>query len=170
VRPPRATLAMLLLTAAACGSAEAPSAPGSANAPLQPAHGAVQLAVTPDPVPSTVIASAPGDSSVEHQAAWTLTITETAGVGGTLNFLNVTLRDQGTGAVAEPGGETSLGAADIAALAGTARLAPNGMLTLPGQLVYALPDASVGGRLAMTLQITDDTGQLVTSSVSVPVS
>jgi hypothetical protein len=161
---------MLLLTAAACGSAGVSSAPTSASAPVQPAHGAVQLAVAPDPVLSAVIAAAAGDLSVEHQAAWTLTITETAGIGGTLNFLNVTLRDQETGAVADPGGEASLGAADIAALAGTARLAPHGTLTLPGQLVYALPDGSVGGRLAMTLQITDDTGQLVTSSVSVPVS
>lgn len=166
MKPSRGGLAMLLLTAAACGGGGA-AAPTVASAPVPPQHAAVGIAVAPAPIASAT--TAPGDPSAPRLAVWTLTITESAGVGATLNFVNETLRDAQSGAVADPGGEASLGASDIVTLAGAVRLPPRGTLTLPCQLVYGLPDGSVGGRLTLTLQLTDDTGQLVSASVSVPV-
>ena len=43
-------------------------------------------------------------------------------------------------------------------------------MILPCQLAYALPDGSVEGRLTLTVQLTDDAGQLVSATIAVSVS
>jgi hypothetical protein len=163
VRADRIGLALALPALVACGGGSTPAVPTAAAAP---SHAAVRLVVAPDPIPSSADGAA---GAALREAAWTLTITETAGVGGTLNFVNGTLRDMQTGAVADPGGRMSLGAADLVTLAGGTRLPPQGTVTIPGRLVYGLPYGSAGGRLTITVQMTDDAGALVTGSTSAPV-
>lgn len=163
-RPPyplrAAALAALTI---ACGcAATSPVAPTSAPTP---AGASLSLSVSPDPVTATET----DDPKTPLRADWVVTITSN-GAGGTVNFVNATLRDADTGALPDPTGRLSLAAPDIAAQAGTNRVAAGGSLRVVQGLDYALPADSRRATLLVTVQLIDDLGNVVSRSVTVAVN
>jgi hypothetical protein len=116
------------------------------------------VAIVPNPI---VVARDPVHPTA-RTAVWTVHVSEVAGVGGRLTFLNASVRDADTGAPVEPGGFLSLDGAEVRALVGTDRLAPGGTFAVPQSLQYE----SAGSRavLAVAVQVQDDRGNLVGGS------
>ncbi len=109
------------------------------------------------------------DPKTPLRADWVVTITS-AGAGGVVNFVNATLRDADTGALPDPTGRLSLAAPDIAAQAGTNRVAAGGSLRVAQSLDYAPPADGRRATLLVTAQLIDDLGNLVSKSVTVAVN
>jgi hypothetical protein len=130
-----------------------------------PASASVSLSVSPNPVTATET----DDPKTPLRADWVVTITS-AGAGGTVNFVNATLRDAETGALPDPTGRLSLDGPDIAAQAGTNRVAAGGSLRVAQGLDYAPPIDSRRGNLLVTVQLTDDLGNVVSRSATVAVN
>jgi hypothetical protein len=151
-----------MLAAVACGGGQLtnPSPPAAA-----PAKATVSIAINPDPV----VATDSSNPEAPFDARWTVEITSST-IGARVNFVNATLRDGASGAEAEPSGMLSLGAADIAAAAGSNRVEPQGSLAVAQSLEYGLPSGGRVGVLTVTVQLTDDNGSLASKSVQVPVN
>ena len=141
------------LLATACGSS--PSAPPS-PAPAPRAALVVSVAAQP------LIASP--DPTRRFLARWTVVVQETNGVGGTLNFVNSSLRDAQSGATARPTGNIALGATDIVALAGTSRIDGRGALRVPASLEYFLVSGGRAVRLTVAVQFQDDSGNVLSET------
>src|SRR5262249_62383044 len=124
------------------------------------AHPAAGRAPTPPTVRRTLAATrivpTEGRSETSRQLAWQPVLTESAGAGVTVNYLNVTLRDAATGALAEPQGVESLSAEEIAAAAGSNRLTVPGTLVVP--LTLTFDNDTNGGRPANAAQLTPVNG------------
>jgi len=156
------SLPFLMLVAVGCrgGSVTSPTTPAAT-----PARAAVSIAISPDPV----VATDSSNPDAPLDARWTVEITSPA-VGARVNFLNAILRDGASGAEAEPSGTLSLGPAEIAAVAGSNRVEPQGPLTVAESLQYGLPSGGRQGVLTVTVQLTDDNGTLTSKSVQVAVN
>ena len=116
---------------------------------------ALTLTVVPNPViasPSTE----PADFDFDIQ--WSVTITETAGVGGTFQFITASLFDPTTGAKVAG---TSLDPAALQAQYGESHLPPKGTLTVQQHLSYRLASRTAGALLSIEVQMKDDNGSLV---------
>jgi hypothetical protein len=130
---------------------------------LSSPHAAVTLTINPSPVLSTDS----GDPRAPRQALWQIVLRETGGVGATVNFVNSTLRDATTGVLADPHGVLSQSASDVVAAAGSNHLAAGGSLTVPQTVVFVLSDGPTAlGRLAVTVQLTDDAGNVLGASAT----
>jgi hypothetical protein len=92
-----------------------------------------------------------------------------AGAGGTVSFVNATLRDAESGALPEPRGTLSLADAGIVAQVGSNRIAAGGSLRVAQGLAYALPSDNRRATLVVTVQVIDDLGNLVSRSVGTTV-
>jgi len=152
----------LMLAAVGCGGGSVASAPTPVATPTK---AAVSIAISPDPVVATD--SANPDAPLD--ARWTVQITSSP-IGARVNFVNAILRDGTSGAEAEPSGTLSLGPADITAAAGSARVEPQGRLAVAESLEYGLPSGGRVGVLTVTVQLTDDDGNLTSKSVQVAVN
>ena len=161
VRNPLVALAFLWLPLAGCAA----SSPVEPTPSPTPAAASLSLSVSPDPVTATET----DDPKTPLRADWVVTITS-AGAGGTVNFVNATLRDGTSGAEAEPSGTLSLGPADITAEVGSTRVEPQRSLAVAQSLEYGLPSGGRVGVLTVTVQLTDDDGNLTSKSVQVAVN
>jgi hypothetical protein len=161
VRNPLVALAFLWLPLAGCAA----SSPVEPTPSPTPAAASLSLSVSPDPVTATET----DDPRTPLRADWVVTITS-AGAGGTVNFVNATLRDAETGALPDPTGRLSLAGTDIAAQAGTNRVAAGGSLRVAQGLDYAPPADSRRGTLLVTVQLLDDHGNVVSRSATVAVN
>jgi len=110
----------------------------------------VALAVTPDPI----IATASDDAEFEWMATYTVTLTESGGLGGTISAIGATLNEASGGIEVITDGEltrsTGNGPSDRLEAGGTAAIEFVTYYTLPG-----------GGREALidvTVQVQDDDG------------
>ena len=148
--------AALLSFLAGCGG---DSASGSA---------ALSLSVSPSPLPEGPCPpSSCGTQPDQDEVSGTLHATETGGVGLGLTAVAMSLRADASGAVMAAG---QLAAAAISQLAGTARVAARGQLSVPVAVHY---DTAVGGQPAtLTLTVTgvDDLGHALTQTTTVPVT
>ncbi len=162
---------LLALLTVACGDGTNPSAStedasaavvtSAASSP----KAAVTLAVSPNPVLSTF--GAPG---TPRQASWQIVLRETGGLGATVNFVNATLRDAATGVLAEPQGVISQSASDVQAVAGSNHLAAGGSLSVPEVVAFSVASGPTAlGRLEVTVQLTDDDGNVIGAAATVPV-
>lgn len=150
----------LPLTWAACHGAS-PAAP----APVPtPAAASLAVSLSPDPI----VAVENDDPEAPFRADWVVTITA-AGAGGTVSFVNATLRDAESGALPEPRGTLSLGDAGIVAEVGSNRIPAGGSVRVPQGLAYALPGDNRRATLVVTVQLIDDQGNLVSRSVGTTV-
>ena len=159
VRLALARLAGLILAFAlgACDFARraASDSPAAASTTPPPALQArLDVSILPNPV--VVLRDARNPSS--RTARWTVLIVETGGVGGTVTFVNASVRDAGTGAPVEPG-FLSMDVAEIRKRAGTERLPAKGTLGVPQSLAYTSPAAAE--TLAVAVQVVDDNGNVV---------
>ena len=143
-----------------CGGS---SGTGTTDAPLAPSA-AVQLPQAALVVTIQVAPVTPGSEPETHVASWTITIRETAGVAGTVNFVNTTVRDAASGAGAGPSDVVALDRDQVIAAAGTDRIEGGGSLKVPEKLQYSL--LSGGQKVALTsvVQLTDDNGHIVSGS------
>jgi hypothetical protein len=155
-------LPLLMLVAVGCrgGHVTSPTAPVAT-----PTTAAVSIVISPDPV----VATDTSNPDAPLDAQWTVEITSPA-IGARVNFVNAILRDGASGAEALPSGTLSLGPAEIAAVAGSNRVEPQGRLTVPGSLQYGLPSGGRQGVLTVTVQLTDDAGSLTSKSARVAVN
>jgi hypothetical protein len=152
----RALVAALLLLAA-CGedSPTAPLATTLTTAALP--SGAISVTIDALPVKAT------GDPSMPMLATWTLLVHESAGVGGRLTLVNITVRDAGSGARAGPRGNTTMGTEALVALLGSDRLPGGGSLSVPGSLRYGFSSGGKVGILSVAVQVQDDNDHLLSA-------
>jgi len=159
MKPARSTLAVLSLPLiwAACRGAN-PAAPTPSPTP---AAASLAVSLSPDPI----VATENDDRDAPFRADWVVTITA-AGTGGTVSFVNATLRDAETGALPEPRGTLTLADAGIVAQVGSNRVPAGGSLRVAQGLAYALPSDNRRATLVVTVQLIDDLGNLVSRSVN----
>jgi hypothetical protein len=157
-------LTVLALAAGGCDFATTAKDEATVPVPTGPsAHAQLSVFVLPNPV---LVLRDPRDPT-SRVARWTVQIMERGGVGGSLSFVNATLRDTDTGAPVEPHGFLSMDAAEIRRLTGTDRLAAGGTLVLAQSLAYASEGS--GATLAVAVQLLDDNGNLVSGAVTAAV-
>jgi hypothetical protein len=144
-----------LFVLAGCG--ESPTAPSPVASPPAPVTRAV---VTVSARPNPIVADADGGGFV---AGTTVVVTETGGVAGAVDYINVTLRHEPGGIV----GTVNFGSDYVIANAGTNRVAANGALPVPGiAFRYSGPRDAI---VTIAVQFRDDHGRLFYKVATVPV-
>jgi hypothetical protein len=126
---------------------------GTSSTPLAPPGTVIELAVTP--LPSIVPATKSTDAAYSWQISWTTEVRDTAGVAGSVNFMQLTIKDQQVG---------FLNAGQIASLAGSTAVPANGALRVPITLRYILPGNGKTANLTITANVTDSGGHIVVAS------
>ena len=105
--------------------------------------------------PSLVTATVSGDPAFAWAISWVLAVQETAGIGGRLNFLQVTIADRQV---------LVLNAAGIAAAAGSNSVSARGSLQIPLTLFYNLPDGGKLANVTTTINFTDARSNVLVTS------
>jgi len=130
----------------------------SQTAPDLPTAGltaALTVSIDTNPITSTSNPNAP------YMAQWDVVIQETAGVGVDIIFLNTTIRDATSGALATPMGLITLAGTVVAQQVGTSHIPPHGSITVPQSLQYALVSGGSAISLIIGVQGRDDGGHIV---------
>ena len=139
---------------------------GAGTGPSAPAVAALTLAASPGSWAAVACPpSSCGPVTGELEAAGSVTIRETAGVGGTVDTIAMQSRDAG-GAVL---GQGTFDAAGVRQLAGTDRVAASGSRAVPGVGMHFAPDRRPA-TIVVTVHFTDDRGNGLDASVTVPVT
>jgi hypothetical protein len=139
------------------------------SSPNEPVvSGAFTVAISPNPIVAADCDPAVCGSAGVLVAVGTMTITETAGTGGFVNLIGISLRSAATNAEI---GVLNFTASEIAALTGgTNRINRNGTLTIPNLgAAYRLPGGAREANMAFAAAITDDNGNSRSYLVTVPV-
>lgn len=146
----------MLLAGAGCAGENDPMALTAATT----ATAGAQLTVSVQPI-ALIVADDGSDTPLS--ATWNVVITESSGrSGGTVKFLNATVRDAQSGAAAIPP-SLALTETDIAALAGTSRLAAGGSITVPLSLVFGLRSGGQRATVSVAVQVLDDNGETISA-------
>ena len=130
-----------------------------------PATAALTLSASPNPINGGPCAGC-GGGSTDRETVTNLSIHDTGGVGGAITSIAMELRENGTNALLASG---SFNGDSVAFFTGTTRLQANATLIAQGIGVHYAQ--SVGGRpavLTFTVFVTDDLGNHVTQTLSVP--
>lgn len=135
------------------GGDEPPAETPLATSPTRQAR--LSVIILPNPVLALRSPRVPAVRS----ARWTVQIVETGGVGGTLSFVNATVRDAATGVPVDPRPFISVDAAEIARQVGSNRLAAGGSIALSQTMDFESPGALA--QLTIAAQLVDDEGNLV---------
>ncbi len=151
-RVARPALALLAAAVAGCGG-------GGATGPTA---AFISQAVTPDPV----VATPATDGTLQYAAAFTVTLTEEAGVGATVRDVSVAVYDV-TGGVSTALDSTQ---ASVAIDLPTPRIEANKTLALLYDVRYTLPSGGRAAQVKTTLVFVDDKGNSYTGTVSVNVT
>ena len=140
-------------------------APGCANSvPTTPgsiSRAAITITVAPNPVTATEDAT-----TFTVTGSYTLTLQETAGLGGEVQFISSTVYDPPTG------GQVALNyfdSTDLVVYQGTKRIEANGELTLQQSVTYTLADHSKAADLVVSMQFKDDRTNLDFTSLLVKI-
>jgi len=164
-----ALAAVLVMAAAAPGCEYLKKDPTTPTASPSPAIAALDITVAPDPLKALWVCPT-SDTYCYGSLDSTVTVLETAGVGGRVDNVDFTARDATLGV---PLTTLHLSADDIKAKAGTNRLEPKGRLAvrpiIEGYPVKAnLPRPSIN--IDISVQVTDDKGNVVSRTKRVPVT
>lgn len=121
----------------------------------------IQVTVDPNPVP-------PSQNSVTGAVTvgYRVTITETNGLGGTVQFVSAQVYDPLTGLQVAL---TYFDSADLVVFVGSKRIEPLGTLVVPQTSSYLLPDLRTAALLAVNVQVKDDRENLINQSVLVKI-
>ena len=140
-------------------------APGCSNStPTNPggiARAVVTVTVDPNPIVSTQDAT-----TFAATATYKITLKESAGLGGEVQFISSTAYDPSTGAQAALNYYDST---DLVVYQGTKRIEANGELTLQQSVTYALADHTTAADLVVTMQFKDDRTNLDFASLLVKI-
>ena len=126
--------------------------------PPTPGQAEVSVALSETPIDAVV-----ATEGAAWSAEWTLTIDETAGLGGNIDFVEAILTDS-TGA---PIGETMLDADQVSeGLGGSNHIKGGTTQELSMNLNFDFPTDVGSGDLLVTLQLTDDLGNTTSTTAS----
>jgi ABC-type glycerol-3-phosphate transport system substrate-binding protein len=129
---------------------------GDNNSPTSPGDTTPTIAVVvATSNPSLVSAAVSPNPAYSWQISWVLDLQETAGIAGTLDFLQVTIADRQV---------LVLSAAGIKAAAGSNSLAAKGSLNIPLTLLYTLPDGGKLANVTTSINFTDSKGNVIVTS------
>jgi hypothetical protein len=145
-----------------CAAALAPLA-SCGSSPTTPSTGAiavVTLTAKPDPIVS-VITNTFGPT---YTATWTLTMTESGAVGGTVQLMRASVFDNATGKLVAA---TNYDSNDLLVFVGKNRLEASGTLDVPLQVSYILSTLDRSATLTLFTTVKDDRGNSVDSSLLV---
>jgi hypothetical protein len=122
---------------------------------------ALTVAVDPTPVPPSQNVLT-GVVSIGYK----IHITETAGLGGIMQFVSSSVYDPTTGQLLSL---TYFDGDDLVVFVGSKRINPGETLTVPQTMSYALPDLSKNATLVINVQMLDDRDNTINQSVLVKV-
>jgi hypothetical protein len=146
----------LVVGLAGCGDdTTTPASPSSPSPSASATPEPTIAAITATSNPSLVGAAVSPDPAYTWEISWVLAVQETAGIGGRLNFLQVTIADQQV---------LVLSAAGISAAAGTTSVSAKGSLQIPLTLRYTLPDGGKLANVTTTVNFTDSKGNVIVTS------
>ena len=142
-----ALLAALLLPA--CGS--------TPTTPTQLPAAALLVTIDPNPVP-------PSQNTLTGAVTigYKIVITETAGLGGTMQFVSSQIFNPANGQLLSL---TYFDGDDLIVFVGKKRIDPGGTMIVPQTGSYTLPDLSKNATLVVNVQMLDDRQNIVNSSV-----
>jgi hypothetical protein len=150
-----------VLAALVAGALLAPAC-GNDNVTLPDVTRAVlDLTVDPNPIPGTQ-----NELTLAVSAAFTVTVTEAAGLGGEIQFVSAAVYEPSTGRQVALNYYDS---ADLLVYQGSKRLEPLGQLVLPQSTSYTLSDFSKAADLVVSVQLKDDRTNLIYSSLLVKI-
>jgi len=154
--PLRAVVPALLagaLLAPACGN-DNPTIPDVTRA-------ALQVTVEPNPVTGTQ-----DPLTLSVSAAFKITITETNGLGGEVQFVSASVFEPATGRQVALSYYDST---DLVVYQGSKRIEPLGQIVLQQSTSYTLSDFSKPAELVVTVQLKDDRTNLIYTSLLVKI-
>jgi hypothetical protein len=147
------TSAGLALLALLPACSESPTAPGPAGSAI------LTVTVSPNPItPDTLLNG--------FRVRYTVTITETAGVGGEFEAVNSTLFDEATGFQIAV---NNYDAADMIVFVGSKRLEPMASVDVPKQIDYAKPGGGSAALLTVNVRFKDDKANTISQGLLVRV-
>jgi len=154
---------LAVLPLAACGGSDSPTTPAAPPPTTLPPRSVVTVSFNPDPVVATPNADPATSSQFPFAYTYTMTIRETAGLSGNVNFWTEALENPVTGQFSQT---RTFGADRVAALAGTNHLDAMGTLRIVRTNVYT-PGGNSGTGRAITIhvvvQVGDDKGNTINS-------
>lgn len=162
MRKPIALVFLCVLTLPACGGNSNPGAPTPTPTPA-PTQAVVVATVTPTPVVAVPISQratfcAP-NPDWQFVAAWTTTVRETAGLGGNVNFINVTAQNALGFALFGP---INFDANYVIRRAGTNHVSGGGQITLSDMgMCYFLNTGLSSLHVVQVVNFTDDRGNVM---------
>ncbi len=133
---------------------------GSPTVPEGVLRASIVLSVTPSPL--VPITAAPPLYSLRY----TVKISEVAGLGGELQYVNGTVFDDVSGLTV---GFNNYDSADILVFVGTKRIDANQSRDVQQEITYQLPLPSTKAILTVNTQFKDDRGNFVSQSILVRV-
>lgn len=150
----------LLLAASGCGfEGELPTPPSPPSPPVPPTQAALNVSLDPSPVD----AMAASDGTGPWAAEWTVRVHETTGIGGTIDLIRATLSDSAGITLAE----TELGAEPLSdQLGGSTRILGGSTHEIAMSLGFDFPPDVHTANLLVTVQLTDDHGNTVSTAVN----
>ncbi len=134
----------------------------SNTSPTTATRAVVTVSVSPNPI----ISARSANPAFDYDIQWTVTITETAGVGGTINFVDSRLFDPATGVAV---GSNDLDSTDLLVLTGSNHLAAKGTLSVQQTISYRLPSRGKAALLAVNVEMRDDNQNLIDQSILIQV-
>jgi hypothetical protein len=122
------------------------------------------LAITVNPNPVIVTRSA--NPAFDYDAQWTVVLTETAGLGADVNFVDSAFFDPATGIQVA---QNDLDSSDLLVLTGSKHIPPKGTLSVQQTVSYTLPSRGRSALLTVNVQLKDDNQNLIDQSALVQV-
>jgi len=149
----------LLLAFSGCGfEGDLPTPTTPPTPPAPPTQAGVALSLSSSPI-DAVVASGGGAT---WSAGWTLTVQETSGIGGTIDFVRASLTEPNGASIAE----TQLDAGEVGAqLGGSNRIRGGSSQKILMSLDFDFPTDVVSGNLRVALGLSDDRGHNVSAAV-----
>lgn len=134
---------------------------GSPTVPDGVIRAAIALSVTPSPlVPLTA-------TPPLYSLRYTVKISEVAGLGGELQFVNGTVFDDVSGLTV---GLNNYDSADLLVFVGSKRVDANSSRDVQQEISYQLPANSTKAILTVNIQFKDDRGNFISQSILVRVA
>lgn len=141
------------------------AASGCGDDPVTPtgvARAAITVTASPSPIAAVQTSVVPPTFFV----MWTVNIQETAGQGGEVQEVKASLFDDVTGVLVSV---VTFDSDDLTVFVGENRIEANGMLAVPQQLSYLLPDGRHTANLIITVRFLDDRGNNIDQAVLVKI-
>jgi hypothetical protein len=142
--------------------------PTSSQSPA-PTTAKIEVTVVPDPIPMTVTCASPPGEFCSGAIDPTVTIAETAGLGGHLNFVEIVVRNV---TASKDESRVMLDSSAISRQVGTNRIEAMGRLAFrPVVTGYPVPASGPRPQLSivLTVQFADDKGNVLTETARVNV-